>query len=295
VGEENGGTLRRIGFEAATRIDRHDSGVSWQDYVPGGGVVVGNEIELQLDLEAILDDDLAATGAIEFYRGAEDPPERGPGRDARGALTVPLSRWRPGAPRLVRLLVGLWIFGVGEGLVVASELGNSPWSVFAEGLAVRTPLTVGTATVAVSFALLALWVPLGVRPGLGTLLNAVLVGLAMDATLWLVAPATLGVRVGELAVGIGLVGVGSGFYLGAALGPGPRDGLMTGLHERTGRSVALIRTASSSRLSRWGRARRHLRTRNAGLRPPHRPGGGGLPEGPRPERPRDDGGGRRAG
>jgi len=185
VGEENGGTLRRIGFEAATRIDRHDSGVSWQDYVPGGGVVVGNEIELQLDLEAILDDDLAATGAIEFYRGAEDPPERGPGRDARGALTVPLSRWRPGAPRLVRLLVGLWIFGVGEGLVVASELGNSPWSVFAEGLAVRTPLTVGTATVAVS----------------------------------------------------------SGFYLGAALGPGPRDGLMTGLHERTGRSVALIRTA----------------------------------------------------
>ena len=81
------------------------------------------------------------------------------------------------------------------------------------------------------------------RPGLGTLLNAVLVGLAMDATLWLVAPATLGVRVGELAVGIGLVGVGSGFYLGAALGPGPRDGLMTGLHERTGRSVALIRTA----------------------------------------------------
>ncbi len=91
---------------------------------------------------------------------------------------------------------------------MASELGNSPWSVFAEGLAVRTPLTVGTATVAVSFALLALWVPLGVRPGLGTLLNAVLVGLAMDATLWLVAPATLGVRMGRACRGHRLGGRG---------------------------------------------------------------------------------------
>ena len=154
-----------------------------------------------------------------------------------------LSRWRPGAPRLVRLLVGLWVFGAGEALVVASELGNSPWSVFAEGLSVRTPLTVGTATVVTSFALLALWLPLRVRPGLGTLLNAVLVGLAMDATLWLLGGATLPVRIGELALGIALVGVGSGLYLGAALGPGPRDGLMTGLHERTGRPVSVIRAA----------------------------------------------------
>lgn len=143
----------------------------------------------------------------------------------------------------MRLLIGLSLFGVGEGLVVASELGNSPWSVLAEGVAVRTPLTVGTATVVVSFALLALWIPLGVRPGLGTLLNAVLVGLVMDATLWLLVPAGLGLRVGELAAGIALVGVGSGLYLGAALGPGPRDGLMTGLHHRTGRPVALIRAA----------------------------------------------------
>jgi len=143
----------------------------------------------------------------------------------------------------VRLLVGLGAFGAGEGLVVASELGNSPWSVFAEGLSVRTPLSVGTATVVTSFVLLALWVPLRVRPGIGTLLNAVLVGVAMDATLWLLGPATLEVRIGELAAGIALVGVGSGLYLGAALGPGPRDGLMTGLHERTGRPVALIRAA----------------------------------------------------
>lgn len=79
---------------------------------------------------------------------------------------------------------------------MASELGNSPWSVFAEGVSVRTPLSVGTATVATSFALLVLWVPLRVRPGIGTLLNAVLVGVAMDATLWLLGPATLGVRIG---------------------------------------------------------------------------------------------------
>lgn len=157
--------------------------------------------------------------------------------------SLPLSLWRPGAPRLARLLVGLWIFGAGEGLVVASELGNSPWSVFAEGLSVRTPLSVGAATVVTSFGLLALWIPLRVRPGLGTLLNAVLIGVAMDVTLWLVGPASLGVRIGELAVGIGLVGVGSGLYLGAALGPGPRDGLMTGLHQRTGRPVSFIRAA----------------------------------------------------
>ena len=141
----------------------------------------------------------------------------------------------------MRLLIGLALFGAGEGLVVASELGNSPWSVFAEGVAVHTPLSVGAATVVISFALLAVWVPLGVRLGLGTVLNAVLVGLAMDATLWLLAPAGLGVRVAELAAGIALVGVGSGLYLGTALGPGPRDGLMTGLHARTGAPVALVR------------------------------------------------------
>lgn len=151
------------------------------------------------------------------------------------------SLWRPRAPRLARLVAGLWLFGVGEGLVVASELGNSPWSVFAEGIAVRTPLSVGAATVATSFVLLVLWIPLGVRPGLGTVMNAVLVGVAMDATLWLLGPAALGTRIGELAGGIALVGLGSGLYLGAALGPGPRDGLMTGLHELTGRSVALVR------------------------------------------------------
>ncbi|MBA2515310.1 MAG: hypothetical protein H0V26_13455 [Solirubrobacterales bacterium] len=159
----------------------------------------------------------------------------------RSGGAAPLSLWRPGPRRLTRLLVGLWLFGIGEALVVAAELGNSPWTVFAEGVSFQTPLSIGTATVVVSFVILLLWIPLGERPGLGTIANAVLVGVAIDATLAVLGRAPLGVRIGELVVGIALVGVGSGFYLGSALGPGPRDGLMTGLHRITGRSVALLR------------------------------------------------------
>ena len=152
------------------------------------------------------------------------------------------SRWLASPRRLGMLLLGLAIFGAGEACLVASELGNSPWTVFAEGLEKQTPLSVGAATVATSFVLLLLWIPLRQRPGLGTLLNALLVGLAIDATL-LVLPdgAPLGVRALEVAGGIALVAIGSAFYLGAALGPGPRDGLMTGLHRVTGRPVALVR------------------------------------------------------
>ena len=157
---------------------------------------------------------------------------------------VALSRWRPSPARLVRLLVGLVIFGAGDALLVASLLGNSPWTVFAQGVAVQTPLSVGAATIATSFVLLLLWIPMGQRPGLGTILNAIVVGLALDATL-LVLPdsAPLAVRGFEVLAGIALVGIGSGLYLSTALGPGPRDGLMTGLHRLTGRSVAVVRTA----------------------------------------------------
>lgn len=151
------------------------------------------------------------------------------------------SRWRPSPRRLVRLLVGLWLFGTGEGLILTSDLGNSPWTVFADGVSVQTPLSVGAATVVTSFVLLLLWIPLRERPGLGTILNAIIVGVAIDVTAALVGHAPLGVRVAELLGGIALVGVGSGFYINAALGPGPRDGLMTGLHRRTGRPIALVR------------------------------------------------------
>ena len=157
---------------------------------------------------------------------------------------VALSRWRPSPARLARLLVGLCVFGAGDALLVASLLGNSPWTVFAQGVAVQTPLSVGAATIVTSFVLLLLWIPLGQRPGLGTILNAIVVGLAIDVTL-LVLPDTapLAVRAGEVLAGIALVGIGSGLYLSTVLGPGPRDGLMTGLHRRTGRPVALVRTA----------------------------------------------------
>ena len=155
---------------------------------------------------------------------------------------APPSRWRPGPRRLARLLFGLAVFGAGEGLLVACDLGVSPWTVLAEGVALQTPLSVGIATVAISVLLLLIWVPLRQRPGLGTLLNAVLVGLAMDGTLALLPDAMpLAVRATLLPIAIGLVALGSGFYLTSLLGPGPRDGLMTGLHRRTGASLRLVR------------------------------------------------------
>jgi uncharacterized membrane protein YczE len=160
---------------------------------------------------------------------------------AEAVRIPPAPLWRAPPRVLVRLLAGLWVFGTGEGLVVAAGLGASPWTVFAQGVEHQTPLSVGQATIVVSFALLAIWIPLRVRPGLGTVLNAVIIGVALDATLTLLGPAPLGVRILELVGGVALVGVGSGLYIGAARGPGPRDGLMLGLHARTGRPVAVLR------------------------------------------------------
>lgn len=151
--------------------------------------------------------------------------------------------WRPSPVRLASLLAGLWLFGAGEGLVVAAGLGNSPWTVLADGLHRQAAVSIGTATILVSVAVLLAWMPLRQRPGLGTVCNVVLVGVALDVTLALTGhPGAPAVRAALLLGGIGLVGVGSGFYLGAALGPGPRDGLMTGLHRRTGRPVFALRT-----------------------------------------------------
>jgi uncharacterized membrane protein YczE len=139
-------------------------------------------------------------------------------------------------------MLGLFVFGAGEALLVASELGNSPWTVLAEGVALQTALGVGTATVAVSFVVLLLWVPLRQRPGLGTVLNAVFVGLSLDATLLMLPDELpLVVRIVFVPLGIALVGLGSGLYLTSLLGPGPRDGLMTGLHRATGLSLRVVR------------------------------------------------------
>jgi uncharacterized membrane protein YczE len=158
------------------------------------------------------------------------------------------SRWRPTPRRLAQVVFGLTLFGTGEGLVVATELGNSPWSVFAEGLEVQTPLTIGAATLLISAVVMLSWIPLGERRlGLGTILNALIISAMIDVTLWAVPDMhAVGVRWVALLGGIALVGVGSGFYLNAALGPGPRDGLMTGIHARTGWPIFAVRTGIES-------------------------------------------------
>jgi uncharacterized membrane protein YczE len=128
-------------------------------------------------------------------------------------------------------------------MLVASELGNSPWVVLSEGVEVQTPLSVGVATIAVSFAVLLMWIPLRQQPGLGTIANAIVIGVAIDvALLWLPDLDNLAARTGLVAAGIALVGIGSGFYLTCFLGPGPRDGLMTGISRRTGLSLRVVRT-----------------------------------------------------
>lgn len=164
-------------------------------------------------------------------------------------LTAPIrssaeSLWRTDPPTLLRLLVGLWIFGVGEAFLVLATLGNSPWTVLAQGISKQSGAGIGEVTIAVSFVVLLLWIPLRQRPGLGTLLNAVVVGLALGVTVGVIGePGQLPVRLALVAGGISLVGAGSGLYLTSNLGPGPRDGLMTGLHARTGRSLRLMRTS----------------------------------------------------
>jgi len=146
--------------------------------------------------------------------------------------------------RLVQLLVGLWLYGFAMGLFVRSGLGLDPWDVFHAGVQNHLGLSFGTIVIAVGFAALLLWIPLRQWPGLGTIANAIVIGLAVDWTLALVPRASSPVGAWALLIG-GLVinGLAGALYIGAQLGPGPRDGLMTGLARRTGRSIRLVRTA----------------------------------------------------
>jgi len=141
------------------------------------------------------------------------------------------SRWsdRPLA-RSVRLLLGLVLFGLGLALLVQAHLGLDPWTVLTEGLAERTGFSLGEITVAVSLALLLLWIPLRQRPGLGTVANALVVGPVLDVGVAVIpAPGALAVRVLFLVLAVLMVAVATGLYVGVGWGPGPRDGLMTGL------------------------------------------------------------------
>lgn len=146
--------------------------------------------------------------------------------------------------RLVQLYAGLTLYGVSSALLVVAGLGLEPWGVLHQGLAGHTGLSIGTVAIVVGAAVLLLWIPLRQRPGLGTVSNVFVIGLAMNATLAVVPVAhAFAVRVPLMAAGIVLNGAATGLYIAASFGAGPRDGLMTGLHRRTGRSIRLIRTA----------------------------------------------------
>ncbi|MFM7338439.1 MAG: YczE/YyaS/YitT family protein, partial [Actinomycetota bacterium] len=135
--------------------------------------------------------------------------------------------------RLVRCVVGLAVFAVGISMQMNANIGAPPWDVFHQGVAKQTGVSVGRIIVITGFALLFFWIPLRQKPGLGTILNALEIGLVADIALAVIPePSNILIRVAMALVGIVVVAVGTGLYIGSALGPGPRDGLMTGLAQR---------------------------------------------------------------
>ena len=168
------------------------------------------------------------------------------GATARGCygprVTERASRRLP--RRLAQLYAGLLAFAFGEAMIVRAGLGVMSWDVLHQGLARHLGLTIGQWSVIVGALVLLLWIPLRERPGLGTVSNVVVIGLALDVFLALLsAPASMPARIALLVAGICVNGVATAAYVGASLGPGPRDGLMTGLVRTTGRPVGLVRTA----------------------------------------------------
>ncbi|HEV7193550.1 MAG TPA: hypothetical protein VGN35_10115 [Jatrophihabitantaceae bacterium] len=147
------------------------------------------------------------------------------------------------AIRLIQLYVGLWLYGLSGALQVRSTLGLDPWDVLHQGIARHAGIAIGTVLILVGAAVLLLWIPLRQWPGLGTISNVVLIGVSMNANLgWLPPAHALPWRVVDMLTGVLLCGMATGMYIGADFGPGPRDGLMTGLVRRSGRSVRMIRT-----------------------------------------------------
>ncbi|NYJ00673.1 putative membrane protein YczE [Nocardioides thalensis] len=158
----------------------------------------------------------------------------------------PIAQLRAGrlGRRLPQLVIGLWLYGVSLALMFRGDLGLAPWDVLHSGFIQHVPITLGQAVVLMSFAVLVAWIPLREVPGIGTVANALLVGISVDATLWLLGPVDgLVGRVALMVGGVVLCALATAVYIGAQLGRGPRDGLMTGLHRRTGLSIRLVRTA----------------------------------------------------
>ncbi|HEY5850592.1 MAG TPA: hypothetical protein VIT62_07500 [Lysobacter sp.] len=157
----------------------------------------------------------------------------------------PLAQLRAGRlpERLGRLLAGLWLYGMSNALLMQSTLGGSPWVVFHQGASLHLPLSLGTIMVLVAVAVLLLWIPLRQMPGLGTVANTLLLGPFTDLNLRLLdAPGSLSLRCVYLVGGVVVCALATALYVGAQLGPGPRDGLMTGFARRTGRSIQRVRT-----------------------------------------------------
>lgn len=164
--------------------------------------------------------------------------------------TVPITPWRAKSLwdlsplRVLILFFGLAIFGLGDSLFIQAGIGNAPWTVFAEGLTYKTGMSIGFATFFISVFVLLLWIPLKERPGFGTLSNIVLIATFIELGTH-IFPEANSFAVGTIYnfIGISLVGIGSALYITCGLGPGPRDGAMTGLHYRTGVRVGRVRMA----------------------------------------------------
>lgn len=168
------------------------------------------------------------------------------GRDRPGPYAGSVLGLRPlvdPRTRLPRLVLGLVLLGLGIAFMVAADLGLAPWSVLDQGISRRTGIPIGTVSILVGAVVLACWLPLRERPGVGTVLNIVVIGTTIDAALLVLdTPDSTPGRAAYLAIGAFLWGPGSGWYIGAGLGPGPRDGLMTGLAARGVGSIRLVRT-----------------------------------------------------
>jgi uncharacterized protein len=155
------------------------------------------------------------------------------------------NRWNITLKNLPPLFIGLAIFGLGEALLIESTIGNSPWSVFAQGLSIRTPLSIGQSTAVISIGVLLLWLPLRERPGFGTIANIAIIALFVQIGVDHIPTVEnlILLQIAYVLIGIALVGAGTALYITCGLGPGPRDGLMTSLHRKTGIRIARVRIA----------------------------------------------------
>lgn len=170
------------------------------------------------------------------------------GNFLRPHKTVPItpwtatSRWDLKPRRISVLFFGLFIFGLGDSLLIQSSIGNAPWSVLAQGISNRLEITLGWSTFAISTVVLLFWIPLREKPGFGTISNIVIIAIAIQVGVSIFPNENnYAVSVFMVLVGIFMVGLGSAFYITCGLGPGPRDGLMTALHNRTGVRIGRVR------------------------------------------------------